>query len=249
MTSFSPQRWTVSDSAKTALVTGGARRIGRAIALALARAGFDVVIHFSTSREDAVDAANEVRELGQEAWIVQEDLRNPKFADKLLEKARAECGRPIHVLVNNASTFPMMRAEETGWADLSEMMRLHAYAPLTLARQLAAQGGDAVVNIIDTRAESLDLAHFPYWLSKRTLADLTAALAVELAPVRVNAVSPGPILPPEDAPERLQAGIEATVLGRAGTPEEVAAAVLHLVGAEYTTGQTLFVDGGRHLRG
>lgn len=230
-------------------MTGGARRIGRAVALAFAKAGFDVVIHYGTSRDEAADTANEVRECGQEAWIVQEDLRNPKFADKLIEKACAESGRTVDVLVNNASTFPIMRAEETGWSDLSEMMRLHAYAPLTLTRQMAAQGGSAVVNIVDTRANGLDLAHFPYWLSKRTLADLTQALAVELAPMRVNAVSPGPILPPEDAPERLQAGIAATVLGRAGTPEEVAEAVLYLVSAAYTTGQTLFVDGGRHLRG
>lgn len=232
-----------------ALVTGAARRIGRVIAVKLAKAGYDVVVHYSTSREDAVDTANEVRECGQQAWLVQEDLRNPKFADKLIEKAATESSGPIDVVVNNASTFPIQSAKETGWADLSEMMRLHAYAPLALARDLAAQGGTAIVNIVDTRADSLDLAHFPYWLSKRTLADMTQALAVELAPVRVNAVAPGPILPPEDAPERLQAGIDATVLGRAGTPQEVADAVLYLLQAEYTTGETIRVDGGRHLRG
>lgn len=232
-----------------ALVTGAARRIGRVIAIKLAEAGYDVVVHYSSSREDAADTANEVRELGREAWLVQEDLRNPKFADLLIEKAVRESGGPIDVLVNNASTFPIKSLEETGWADLSEMMRLHAYAPLTLARALVSQGGTSVVNIVDTRAQSLDLAHFPYWLSKRTLADITQALAVELAPARVNAVSPGPILPPEDAPDRLQAGIDATVLGRAGTPEEVADAVLFLLRAEYTTGENITVDGGRHLRG
>jgi NAD(P)-dependent dehydrogenase (short-subunit alcohol dehydrogenase family) len=232
-----------------ALVTGAARRIGRVIAIKLAKAGYDVVIHYSSSKEDATDTANEVRECGREAWLVQEDLRNPKFADKLIEKAVRESGGPIDVLVNNASTFPINSPSETGWADLSEMMRLHAYAPLTLARSLVAQGGSSIVNIVDTRALSLDLAHFPYWLSKRTLADITQALAVELAPARVNAVSPGPILPPEDAPDRLQAGIDATVLGRAGTPNEVADAVLFLLRAEYTTGENIAVDGGRHLRG
>lgn len=234
----------------TALVTGGAKRIGAAIVMELAQHGYDVVIHHHTSGEAAEATADMVRAMGRQAWTLQADLTDPDQAESLLPKARDLAG-PIRFVVNNASAFPRINLPSMTIHDVETMMRLHAYAPLLIARA-AAPEADAIVNILDTRITSHDPQHFPYLLSKQTLDNLTRSLAKELAPTRVNGVAPGPILLPTDDghdPEKaLQKAVDATVLGRSGTPEEIAQAVRFLLEAEYITGDVLFVDGGRHLR-
>ncbi len=238
------------ESKGTALVTGGGKRIGAAIVMELANHGYDVVIHHNASHEEAEATADLVRALGQQAWTLQSDLTVTEEAESLLDRARELAG-PIHYVVNNASAFPRIGFPSVTYHDMDTMMRLHAYAPLAIARS-AAVDAKAIVNILDTRITSHDPQHFPYLLSKQTLAALTASLAKELAPVRVNGVAPGPILPPTDGSVDPATGpvkgVDATVLGRAGTPEEVAQAVRFLLEAEYITGDVLFVDGGRHLQ-
>lgn len=234
----------------TVLVTGGAKRIGAAIAMELAQAGLDVIVHHNASEEAAEATASAIQAMGRDAWTLHADLTNTDAAESLIANAAAAAGRPIDFVVNNASSFPRIPLPAMTYHDMDTMMRLHAYAPLAIAR--SAKDARAVVNLLDTRIIGHDPEHFPYLMSKQVLGNLTRTLAKELAPVRVNGVAPGPILPPTDGDAEpdaaLQRGIDATVLRRAGTPAEVAHAVRFLLEAEYVTGSVLFVDGGRHLR-
>ncbi len=219
------------------LVTGGAKRIGQAICRDLAR-DHEVVVHANTSMADAEALA---KELG--GTTVQADLSDPAQVEGLLERVG-----PVAHVVNNASAFPRTTLAQATYEDLDQMMRLHAWAPLALARGAAATGAQSIVNILDTRVVSHDPQHFPYLTSKQALANLTRTLAKELAPMRVNGVAPGPILEPNDGSgDDLEAAVDATALKRAGTPAEVAHAVRYCIEAQYVTGQILFVDGGRHL--
>lgn len=241
-----------------ALVTGGAKRIGAAICHNLA-ADHDIIIHANSSIAEAETLAASLHAAGTHAWALQADLQDPDAVQKLLDDARALCGHPITVLINNASRFPEQNLADATWNDLEAMVRLHAWAPLALTRALAAQPdlapGACVVNLLDTRITSIDREHVPYLLSKQMLADATHMAARHLAPaVRVNAVAPGPILPPSSktgtaADEELERGAAAVPLGRAGTAPEIAHAVRFLVENQYVTGQTVFVDGGRHTLG
>jgi NAD(P)-dependent dehydrogenase (short-subunit alcohol dehydrogenase family) len=239
-----------SPTPAAALVTGGARRIGRAITLALADTGTDVIVHYRSSQQAAQETVARAEKLGVEACTVQANLADDEQRATLLDEAETQLGRPPNVLVNNASSFPETTLAEADKAEFEAMMNLHAWAPLELTRRLAERVDEAaVVNLLDTRVATHDPDHVPYILSKKTLKDVTETLATELAPsVRVNAVAPGAILPPEGAGEDLMQRIaEQTPLARTGNPEEVARAVTYLVEARFVTGQTIFVDGGRHI--
>ncbi len=236
---------------RTALVTGGAKRLGRAIALRLAEAGADVAIHYHSSADAAADTADAVAALGRRAWALPADLDDPDAAADLFARAAEQAGA-IDILVNNASNFPANRVLEFPLESLWENLRLHAASPLMLARALAQQGrpGD-IVNMLDSRVVDYDHAHAAYHLSKRTLLTLTKMLALELAPaIKVNAVAPGLILPPPGQNESyLQQLASTNPLNRHGSPEGIAEAVLFLVRSDFVTGQVLYVDGGRHMKG
>ncbi len=236
---------------RTALVTGAARRLGRATALALADNGADVVIHYRGSADEAGDVAEQVRRIGRRAWCVQADLADPAAAGELVGRARDAAGT-VDVLVNNASIFPADTVTDFTPAALDENVRVNALAPLLLCRAFA-DGGNAghVVNFLDSRFVDYDRAHAAYHLSKRMLASLTRMLALELAPaVQVNAVAPGLILPPPGEDESfLEANAHTNPLNRYGSPAEIADAVLLLVRTRFITGQVIFVDGGRHMKG
>jgi len=234
-----------------ALVTGAAKRIGRAIARHLARNDHDVVVHYRTSKDEAHQLAVELREQDVRAGTARADLADPDDRARLVDRAEDAIGRTPNVLVNNASSFPETTLAEATLDDFDRMMNLHAWAAFDLTRRVAERTEEtAVVNLLDTRIRSRDPDHVPYITSKRTLADLTETLAAELAPgTRVNAVAPGAILPPGDAdPEHMERLAEAAPLQRTGRPAEVAQAVTYLLEAEFVTGDTIFVDGGRHLR-
>jgi pteridine reductase len=237
---------------RTALVTGGAKRIGAEISVALAAAGCRVAVHAHSSLAAAEHLAKRIGGVA-----VHADLADPDAAERLLADAGRALDARVDLVVNSASAFAPGRLGGLTYDDFDAMMRLHAWAPLALARAAAKQDAAAVVNLLDTRIASHDPQHFAYLTSKQTLAALTRTLARELAPMRVNGVAPGPILAPnepdgsggnEAAERAMQAAIKATVLGRAGTPAEVAHAVRFLCEAEYVTGQVVFVDGGRHVR-
>ncbi len=234
---------------QTALVTGGAKRIGRAICQALADAGCDVVVHYGTSEAEADKTVEDLRGRGVKAWAVRANLLETDEAEGLVGTASAAAGRPITLLVNNASAFPQQPWKTATYGDVDHMMRIHAWAPFAAMRALAAQGGQAVVNLLDTRITADDPIHAPYLLSKQALWHLTKDAARTFAPMRVNGVAPGPILTPTDGSgdTDMQAAIDATVLGRMGTPQEIAHAVRFLLEADYVTGDVVFVDGGRHL--
>jgi pteridine reductase len=241
-----------------ALITGAARRLGRSIALALAQDGADIVVHYRGSKQDATTLARELRRHGARAWLVRADLSDPAQADTLADRAADACGRPCAILVNNASIFPAGRLDAVTAADLELNMRVHAYAPLALARAFARRWPrpskgplPCIVNLLDSRITDYDAAHAAYHVSKRALHTLTMMMALEYAPrVRVNAVAPGLILPPPgETAAYLRKLAHTNPLNRFGRPEDIAEAVRFLVRSAFVTGQVLYVDGGRHLRG
>ena len=240
----------MNPSGRTALVTGGAARLGRTCALALADAGAEVVIHYRSSRNEAARTVRDIESRGGRARAEAADLADPGAAADLFRRAASE-GR-VDILVNNASVFPADDWRDVAVEDFRRQADLHTHTPFVLMRELARQGGEAVaVNMLDTRVADFDPKHLSYHLSKRGLFTLTRILAAELAPdVRVNAVAPGLILPPpgEDAAylEKLR---HTNPLNAVGSPEQIADALLYLVRADFVTGQVLYVDGGRHLKG
>jgi NAD(P)-dependent dehydrogenase (short-subunit alcohol dehydrogenase family) len=239
-----------------ALVTGGARRLGRAVCEALALHGADVVVHIRTSVEEAEAAARAVADHGRRSWILCADLEDLAAAEGLAQEAARLAGGNLHVLVNSASIFPAGTWADADAKSLTANMDVNAFAPFLLSRAFARiRGASNIVNFLDSRITDNDREHFAYHLSKRTLLDVTRLLALELAPaIRVNAVAPGLVLPPPGmAPEAGAAYLEArhgtNPLDRHGEAQQVVDAVLFLLANDFVTGQVLYVDGGRHLRG
>jgi len=236
---------------KTALVTGAAKRIGRAVALALADAGVNVVVHYHRSEEEAYGTASAVEDRGVRAWTVRADLSDIECARTLVPEANDLAGR-LDFLVNNASVFP-----ESGLSDVAEdtetfysVLNLNAVAPLALSGCFVRQAGKgAIVNLLDNRTERYDLDHVGYQLSKNMLRTLTGMMAIEYAPhIRVNAVAPGMVLPPAGDTVFSGKGAGDTLLERRGGLSSVVEAVLFLLSNPFVTGEVLVVDGGENLK-
>jgi len=242
---------------QTALVTGGARRIGAHLVRALHTAGADVVIHYHRSEGDAqaLTRALDDQRCGS-ATPVAADLRAPPACGNAVAAAHAWAGR-LDIVVNNASSFyatPVGAIDEPGFDDLmGTNLRAPTFIAQAAAPLLADDGGGAIVNIADIHGQRPCRDHPVYCAAKAGLISLTQALARDLAPhVRVNAIAPGSILWPENAhgadPAARAAMLEATPLGRQGTPDDLAKALIYLVAhAPFVTGQTLPIDGGRGL--
>ena len=236
---------------RVALVTGGAVRVGRAIALALADHGFDIAFTFRSSGDEAVQTAADVEALGRVALAVRADLTEPESVDSVLTAVRERFGR-LDVLVNSAASFEARTLAEVDAAAWDRVMALNARAPHLLVRAAAPllrQARGSVVNIVDLSAIQPWTDYAAHSVSKAALAHLTRLQARALAPeVRVNAVAPGAVLKPDDWPaERWEELAEAAPLRRTGSPRDVADAVLYFVRAGFVTGQILAVDGGRLL--
>ncbi len=237
-----------------ALITGAARRIGRTIALELAREGYDIAIHYGTSREEAETVLEEIRALGTRAAAVQGDLADPETPLRLVLEAERKLKRPLNILVNNASRFEPDTLQTMTLADWAAHMNINLRAPLFLAQAFAAQKPRGVegnvINIIDQRVLKLNPLFFSYTLSKTGLWTATRTMAQALAKegIRVNAVSPGPCLANiRMSKEDFARQCELTLLGRGTTPEEIAAAVRFILSAPAMTGQMIVLDGGQHL--
>ena len=238
---------------QVALVTGASRRVGRAIALDLAEAGFDIAIHYRSSAEAARSLAGEIQDRGRRVAIIEGDLAEPSTADRVVDQTLEALGR-VDVLVNNASIFektPLAGSDAEVW---DRMLRTNLVAPALLVRAAASSlrrsGRGRVVNLADISAERPIAGFGPYCASKAGLVSLTRCLAQELAPdVTVNAVAPGiAIFPPEYDDEIRRRLIEQVPMKREGTPEGIAAVVRFLVTAgDYITGQVIPVDGGRSV--
>lgn len=238
-------------SGKTALVTGAAKRIGAAIAITMAKHGAHVLIHYNRAEVKARRLAEEITALGGNVSAVQANLADAEATERLMETIIRQYNK-VDILVNNASIFNEMTLAESTVEAVQANMMVNAIAPMLLARRFAAQGRPGVIiNMIDTMAMDYDKKHVPYHISKRALHGITKMMAVEFAPlVRVNAVAPGLILPPEGQDKAyLERLASSNPLNRYGSVVDVVRAVLYLLEAEFVTGQTLYVDGGRHLRG
>ena len=247
-----------------ALVTGGAVRIGRAISLAFAAAGFDVAVHCRRSRDEAEALCQDIAALhpGTTARAVAADLAAPAGCDAAFDAALGHFGR-VDVLVNNAAGFARGPLRDAAPEDFETLWRTDALAPALLAKRFARAFGErgkngapffppmdghaAIVNLLDQRLARPRGGCIPYVMAKAALEAFTRAAAVELAPgITVNAVAPGAVLPPPPA-----AGVREPAgpspLGLRPTPEAVAAAAVALATNPYVTGQVLYVDAGQHL--
>ncbi len=235
-----------------ALVTGGARRIGRVLAVTAAEAGFDVAIHVRSMDDEAEAAAGEVRGHGRRATILTCDLRKESESVALIGAAEAEVG-PVTLLVNCASVFENDAFSDMNRASWDLHMETNLRAPLVLAqvfaRRLPADREGLIVNLLDQRVLRPAPEFFSYSLSKSALWDATRMLAQALAPrVRVNAIGPGPVLASihQDV-AAFEAEARSTLLGRAVSPAQIGAALRYLIDATAVTGQMIAVDSGQHL--
>ncbi len=237
---------------KTVLVTGAAKRLGRAIALALADAGWSVVVHYGVSAAEAEETAAAIRSKGVRAGIVKADLANENETQTLLVRARDAMG-PITALINNASIFENDNIVTMTRQTWDKHIETNLRAPLVLvqnfARDLPPSSEGAIVNMLDQRLLKPTPQFLSYSVSKAGLHWLTVTLAQALAPrIRVNAVAPGPTLRGKRQSEAdFRSQFEATPLKRGSRPEDIAAAVRYLLEAAAVTGQTIAVDGGQHL--
>jgi len=241
----------VSLIGKAALITGAAKRIGRAMALALAQNGVRIAVHYSNSEQEAKALCMEIEGIGGAAWPVKGDLADSGQTQAIFKEAVDRAGA-IDILINNASIFDAETIWEMTDESLCRNMRIHTMAALTLSRNLAKQQRPGhIINLLDTRVVSYDKDHAAYHISKRSLLTLTRILALELAPkIAVNAVAPGLILPPAQQDETyLEKLAPTTPLRRHGSPADVVEAVLFLLRSRFITGQILYVDGGYHMRG
>ena len=235
-----------------ALVTGGARRIGRALVAAAADAGFDVAIHVRTVDDDAEAAASDVRARGRKAQLIACDLRKESTTVALVGEVEAELG-PVTLLVNCASVFEHDAFSDMNRASWDAHMETNLRAPLVLAqafaRRLPAGREGLIVNILDQRVWRPTPEFFSYSLSKAALWEATRMMAQALAPrIRVNGVGPGPTLASIHQDQAaFEAEAKATLLQRPVDPAQVAGALRYLIDANAVTGQMIAVDSGQHL--
>jgi NAD(P)-dependent dehydrogenase (short-subunit alcohol dehydrogenase family) len=235
-----------------ALVTGGARRIGRALVLACAEAGYDVAIHVRAIDDDAEAAAADVRTRGRKASLHACDLRREAETAPLVSEIEAELG-PVTLLVNCASAFENDAFPTFNRASWDLHLETNLRAPLVLAqafaRRLPAEREGLIVNVLDQRVFRPAPEFFSYSLSKSALWAATRMLAQELAPrIRVNGVGPGPTLPSiHQQGEDFADEVATTLLKRAVDPAEIAQALRYLIDARSVTGQMIAVDAGQHL--
>jgi len=236
---------------KVAVVTGGAHRVGKAIALALADAGCHVVVHYHTSGEAAA-TVGEIRSRGVRAVAVAANLAEPAGREMVFDAARRELGG-VDVLVNSAASFQRGDVLSMSQAEWQQVLDINLSAPFfcaqLAARAMQARGEGAIVNMVDLSAFR-PWAHYPaHSVSKAGLRMLTEVLAKALAPaIRVNAIAAGPVIKPPDWDEaRWQTVGSHSLLKRTGSGYDVARAALYLLQSDYVTGTTLVVDGGRSI--
>ena len=237
-------------SGRKVLITGSGVRLGRAMALAIAQAGGDLVLHYNRSRQPTEELKAEIQAMGHQASLVQADLADPESTVHLISQVRRLS--PLYALVNSAAIFDPLDLPSTTLEAWEQHFKVNLTAPFLLSQSFASlidpdrQG--RIVNILDWRALRPGIDHFPYTISKAALAALTQSLAVALAPsITVNGLAFGAILPPSDgaATGNILDNIPA---GRWANLEEVGEALLFLLeGPTYITGEIIHLDGGRHL--
>jgi len=233
---------------RTALVTGGARRVGAAFTRALAARGYRVAIHY---RSGAADARALAADVGGGAQVYAADLAQPGAATALVAEVARDMG-PLDVVVNSASNFYQVPFREVTEALWDEVLSVNLRAPFFIAQAAAGvmRDGGTIINMADLAAFETWPDYVPHGISKAGIVQLTRALARELAPgIRVNAIAPGLVLAPEDMSDaEAERYAASTPLRRNGTPADVVRALEYLIDAPFVTGDVLFVDGGRQVR-
>lgn len=235
---------------KSILITGAARRLGKAIALAVAEQGANVVLHYHTSSAEVEETADAIRNLNRSVWIIKADLEDSSSVQFLIEKAQSIT--PLFALVNNASIFGNHRFQDTSLEEWNRHLQVNLTAPFLLTQKFATSYSlsetGRVINMLDWRALRPGKDHFPYTISKAALAALTRSTALILAPrICVNAVALGAILPPENESPNPDL-LKAVPLNRWATLDELTRAIIFLLdGPDYITGEIIHLDGGRHL--
>lgn len=245
-----------------ALVTGAAKRLGRAMALYLAERGYDVAVHYATSRADAGKTVADIHALGQKSVALRADLLAPDAMENLVSQAADALGGPLTVLVNNASIFEydtIATATPESWdRHIGSNLRAPFFLTQAFAAQAPAVGADKagepiaqalVVNMVDQRVKKQTPEFMTYSLAKAGLWALTQTTAQALAPsIRVNAIAPGPtMIGARQSLEHFTRQRQATILERGANPKDVVAALGYFLDAPSVTGQLIAVDGGQHL--
>ena len=246
----------------TALVTGAAKRLGRAMALYLAERGYDVAVHYAGSATEAEAVAEDIRSKGRKAVTVQADLTVEADMQSLVPRATEALGAPLEVLINNASIFEYDTLESATRTSWDRHLESNLRAPFVLTQAFAAQAPDAeidaagepraralIINMIDQRVRKLTPEFMTYTLAKTALWTLTQTSAQGLAPhVRVNAIGPGPTLQgARQTADHFARQRAATIMGRGAGPDDIIGALGYFLDAKAVTGQLLCVDGGQHL--
>ncbi|MFQ5428421.1 MAG: SDR family oxidoreductase [Thermodesulfobacteriota bacterium] len=234
---------------KAALITGGARRLGKAMSLELASMGYDIALHYYRSDPEAV--VEEIRSKGVKCLPIRSNLGDSEAASELVSDAQQHLPC-LELLINNASLFERAPAMETTDELLDAHIELNLKTPYRLSRDFARLTGEGqIINIIDANALSNRTAYAAYLISKKGLLSLTTMTALEFAPrIRVNGIAPGLILPPPGQGQEYmkEAARKRVPLKRQGRVEDVTRALEYLINNDFITGQILFVDGGEHLR-
>jgi NAD(P)-dependent dehydrogenase (short-subunit alcohol dehydrogenase family) len=236
----------------TALVTGAALRLGRAIALDLAKRGWRIGVHYQTSGAEAESLVEEIERLGSQAVALPADLTSEAQLRGLVQSCAEKLGSPT-CLINNAARFEWDSIDTLGWAGWQAELDVNLRAPIFLtqecARMLPKDASGCVINMIDQRVWRLTPEFFSYTIAKSALWTATRTLAQALAPrIRVNAIGPGPVLPnPRQSQADFERECRVTPLGRAATVEEVCRAVRFLLDSPSVTGQMIALDSGQHL--
>ena len=236
---------------KCILITGGAKRVGRSLALTVAQHGADVIIHYNRSSLDAVEVQKEIERMGRKAYLIQSDFSDPNQVIRLIEQANSF--ERLFALVNNASIFEPLNLTNTTLASWQQHLMVNLTAPFLLSQQfsrmLEPNREGRIVNILDWRALRPGRDHLPYTISKSALAALTKSLALELAPrITVNGLALGAILPPSDQVNADDEMIARVPAKRWGNLDEIGNALLFLLDRpSYITGEIIHIDGGRHL--
>lgn len=233
----------------TALITGGGRRLGASMGLALASWGYDLIIHYRSSDQGAQELQAEAADFGAQAHLLQGDLSARDSLRGFMAQA-LELAPNLNILINNASIFYPKSLQETDEDELDKFMDIHLKAPLILSRDFARLAGRGlIVNMLDAHLQKVVPSYLPYQISKKALLELTLHCAKALGPeIRVNAIAPGHMLPPiEGNEDKGEARRAKTPLGRLGSPADITQALKTLVDSSFLTGQILWVDGGLRI--
>jgi NAD(P)-dependent dehydrogenase (short-subunit alcohol dehydrogenase family) len=233
---------------KNALITGSGKRIGKEIALSLAKEGCNVIIHYNSSEKEAEDVRKEAESYGAKAYKIKANLENKKEVDFLIKRS-LEIFEKVDILINNASIYYPTPLDKVQEEDIDRFYNVHIKAPFFLSKELGKvmfkHKEGRIINIIDYSAVKPYPDYTPYTVSKGGMLTMTKAFAKEFAPyVLVNGVLPGPIIPPEDL-EDLEIPLKKTILKKWGGAKEVYKAVKYLIETEFTTGSFIPVEGGR----